>query len=83
MSCVQVTYLKLTNARFCVIWARMDHFEARLMVLSQKVDTNVLRMEIQLKYFNKKNANVRNFLYGMNPNVPTVEVRVLLGYFKF
>ena len=33
--CIKVTHLKL-NPTFCVIWARINHFEARLMVLSQK-----------------------------------------------
>ena len=68
------------NSRLRAIWARMNHFEACLMVLLQKVDSEVLRMAIQLKVFlnNKSkqngNCNVRNFrwfLYGMNPDVPT------------
>ena len=37
-------YLRLMTSRFCVIWARMHHFEVRLMVLSQEVDSKVLRM---------------------------------------
>ena len=39
------------NSRFCVIWARIHHFETRLMVLSQKVDSKLLRMASQLKHF--------------------------------
>ena len=31
--------LRLTKSRFSVIWARMNHFETRLMVLSQKGDS--------------------------------------------
>ena len=46
MSCVYVTYVRLTNSTFCLIWATMNHFEARMMVLSQKVDSKVLRMAI-------------------------------------
>ena len=39
------------NSRFCVIWARMNHFETRLMVLSQKVDSKVLRMAIIVREY--------------------------------
>ena len=42
----------------------MNHFQARLMVLSQKVDSNVVRKAIQLKYFEKKqngDFNILNF----------------------
>ena len=68
----------------------MDHFEARLMVLSQKVDTNVLRMELKIKYFDEKQANrdcnVRNFrqiLFGTNPDIPTVGSPCFTSDFKF
>ena len=69
----------------------MNHFEARLMVLSQKVDSNVLRVAVQLKYFDEKRAkwrlqclNFRRFVFGMrNSDVPTVKVRVLTSDFEF
>ena len=37
---------RLMNSRFCGIWARMNHFEARLMIT--KVDSI---LSTQLKYF--------------------------------
>ena len=40
MGCVEVTHLRLTNSRFCVLWARMNHFEAHLIVSSIKVESN-------------------------------------------
>ena len=39
------------NSKFCVIWAGFNHFETRLMVLSQKVESNLLRMASLLKNF--------------------------------
>ena len=47
MGCVYVTYLRLTNSSFFfLIWVRMNHVEVLLVVLSQKVDSNILRMAI-------------------------------------
>ena len=43
---VYVTFLRLTNSSFCPIWAIMNHFNARLMVVSQKADSKVLKMAI-------------------------------------
>ena len=47
-----VTNLGLTNSNFCLIqcliWARMDRFEAPLITSSQKVDSKVLRIAIKL-----------------------------------
>ena len=42
------------NSRFCVIWAKMNHYERRLMVLSQIVDSKLLRIGSQLKKFDEK-----------------------------
>ena len=39
MGCVYATHLRLTNSSFGLIWARIYYFEARLMVLLQKVDS--------------------------------------------
>ena len=36
MGCAYAMYLRLTNSRFCLIWARMNHFEACLMVYHKK-----------------------------------------------
>ena len=87
MGCVysHVTYLRLTNSSFCLIWARMNHFEPRLIVLSQKVDSKVLRMAIKLKngyivevfWWGKSKTVIsmlkfRRLLFGMSPDVPTV-----------
>ena len=49
MGCVYATYLRLTNSSFCLIWARMNHFEAHAVVLSQKVDSRVFRMAILMR----------------------------------
>ena len=46
MGCVCEMYFRLTNFSFYLIWARMNHFKARLMVLPQKVDSKVLKMAI-------------------------------------
>ena len=46
MDCVYVMYLKLMKSIFRFIWTTMAHFEARLMVLLQKVDSKVLRMAL-------------------------------------
>ena len=68
------TCLRLMNSRFCIIWAGMNHFETRLMVLSQKVETKLLRMA-QLKNFDEKkkkkskmvkiSSNFRLFFFEM------------------
>ena len=45
--CVHVTYLRLTNSSFCLIWARINHFKARrLRGLTQKVESKVRMMAI-------------------------------------
>ena len=44
MGCVYTMYLRLTNSSFYLIWARMYHFEARLMVLIVHSDKNLMRM---------------------------------------
>ena len=49
--------MRLMNSRFFVIWARLDHFEARLMILSQEEDAKILRMASQFKYFDEKKQN--------------------------
>ena len=36
----------------------MNHFEARLIVVSQKVDSNLLRKAIYLKNFDGKKSNM-------------------------
>ena len=46
MGCVYITYMRLMNSSFCLIWARMNHFEPRLMLLSQKVHSKVFRLTI-------------------------------------
>ena len=38
MGCLYVMYLRLKNSSFCLIWAKMNHFEARLVVLLQRVE---------------------------------------------
>ena len=62
------------------------------MILSQKVDSKVLRMAIELKYFDEKrqngDCNVRNFrrfLFGMrlDVDVPAFKVRVLTSDLNF
>ena len=45
----------MMNTWFCIIWARMNHFETCLMVLSQKVDSKLLRMASLWKNINEKN----------------------------
>ena len=42
-------HLILTNSRF--FGARMNRFEAHLMVSSREVDFKVLKMAIRFKYF--------------------------------
>ena len=59
MDCVYVTYFRLTNFSFYLIWARVNFFEVRLMVLSQKLNSKVLRMAIWLNYFDEKKAKWR------------------------
>ena len=73
MSCV-CNILQTDELKFLLI-ARINHFEARL-ILSQKVDSKVLRMSIWLKYFDKKKAKsqlqcmqFRQFLFGFSPDV--------------
>ena len=56
MGCVYVAYSRLTHSSFYLIWDRMNHFEMCLMILSQKVHSKVLRVAIQLKYFDEKKA---------------------------
>ena len=51
MGCVYVTHLKLTNSRFCILYVKMNHFEAHVMVSSRAVDSKVLKMAIQFEYF--------------------------------
>ena len=51
MGTVNVTYFRLTNCSFCLIWARMNFFQARLMVFTKKVDSKVLRMAIFVTIF--------------------------------
>ena len=48
-----------------LIWARINHFEARMMVLSQKVDSKVLRMTITLKYFGEKKSKIATPMFGI------------------
>ena len=36
--------LKLMDSIFCIVWARMNHIEMCLMILSQKADSKLLRM---------------------------------------
>ena len=57
MRCLYETCLKLTISRFYVIWAKNNYFEKRLMVLSQKVESKVLRMASYLKYFDDREKN--------------------------
>ena len=66
MACPLVTYLRLTNSRFCVFYVKMNHFEAHLMVSLRVVDSKVPRMAIQFEYFllikrYNGECNVRNF----------------------
>ena len=35
---MEVTHLKLTNSRFCILCVRVNYFEADLMVSSRGVD---------------------------------------------
>ena len=44
-------YLRLTNSKFYVFYAQMNHFEAHLMVSPREEDSKVLRMAIQFKCF--------------------------------
>ena len=37
------------STAFCVIWATINHFETCLMVLSQKVESQLVRMASELK----------------------------------
>ena len=53
MGYVQVTYLSLKNLNF-ENWARWTI----LMLLSQKVDSKVLKMASYLKYFDKKKSKM-------------------------
>ena len=39
MGYVEVTYFILMNSSYGVIWARINHFETSLMVLSQTIDS--------------------------------------------
>ena len=41
MGCAYVTLLRLTNSRFCVLYVRMNHFEAHLMASSWEVDSKL------------------------------------------
>ena len=61
--CIEVTHMRLTNSRYCVLWARMDRLEAYLMVSSKEVDSKVLGTAIQSKHFDKKNANGDLYVY--------------------
>ena len=56
--CVSNT-LEIDKQRLCVLWARMNHLEAYLMVLSRKVMFKVLRVAIQKCKI--ANVIVRNF----------------------
>ena len=74
--------VKVFNFIFCVIWARKNHFEAHLMVLSQKRDSKVHRMAISKSILMRKEQNgdfnvryFRRFLFGMSPDVPTLKVQ--------
>ena len=51
-------FLRLTNSSL-FIWVRINHFEARLMVLSQKADAKVLWVAIKLNYFDEEKAKWR------------------------
>ena len=46
MGCVYASYSRLIHFRFCLVLARMNHFEVHLMILSQTVDSKVLRMAV-------------------------------------
>ena len=48
------------NSRFFFIWARMNHFEMRLMLLSQKIDSKLLKMASLLKNFDEENKNKKS-----------------------
>ena len=82
-----VTHLRLSNSRFCILYAKMKHFESHLMVSSRVVDSKVLRMAIQFDYLKRQNGecNVRNkrFLFGMSPDVPAFKVHVFTSDSKF
>ena len=53
IGCVLVTHLRLTNSTFCVLWGRMNHLEAYLMVSLRKKDSvwqfnqNILMRKMQ------------------------------------
>ena len=46
------------NIRFCITWAKMNHFEMRFVVLSQKVGSKLLRMASLLKNFDEKRSKM-------------------------
>ena len=86
-------YLRLTNSRFCVIWARTKYaFWSASDSFHKKVDTkntqdgNLVNIFSWGKKKQNSDCNVRTFrrfLFGMSPDVPIVKVCVLTGDFKF
>ena len=41
----------ITNTRFCILYVRMNHFEAYLMIPSGKFDSKVVRIAIAFGVF--------------------------------
>ena len=59
---IWVVCKRLTNSRFCVQWANMNHPEVHLMLSSRLVDSKLQMMTIQFEYYffliKRKMANV-------------------------
>ena len=56
------------NSRFALVHG-MNHFEMRLIVLSQKIDCKLLKMASKLKRFDeKKKTQTTNKQTNKNPN---------------
>ena len=66
----------------------MNHFEAHLMVSSQKVDLGWWQFSSSILMRKKQNGdcnirNFRRFLYGKISNVPAFKVRVVSSDLNF
>ena len=66
--CEPLKRQKIPLNKFCVILAKMNHFETRLIILSQKVDSKVFRIVV----------HILDFFFEMSFDAPTFKTLVMI-----